>query len=226
MANKTLNSEDQGETKEKIKQAASKLFALKGFDGASMRNIAKDADVSLASINYHFRSKQELYNEILVSSHENFTKIINGTLSEEDGFLESVDKIYTIASQNADQLRNVHSMLTNPTAFDESTIDKMKATYMTPPAFLHLSSKATIETGENSRPDLIFWVVNNAVLYVYNWIIWTHKDSLAGHIHAQHNVSPDQVRLMIQTHCKALLAHCKTSENIPKLIDFDATMQK
>ena len=68
MVDKEQKKDDQTETKEKIKVAASKLFAHKGFDGASMRKIAANAGVSLASINYHFRSKQDLYNEILTSS--------------------------------------------------------------------------------------------------------------------------------------------------------------
>ena len=114
MVEKQQKTDDQNETKEKIKIAASKLFAHKGFDGASMRKIAADAGVSLASINYHFRSKQDLYNEILTSSHTNFAQIIEHTLNETDSFVEAVDKIYTIALSNADQMRNNHSMLTNP----------------------------------------------------------------------------------------------------------------
>ena len=84
MVDKEQKKDDQTETREKIKVAASKLFAHKGFDGASMRKIAANAGVSLASINYHFRSKQELYNEILISSHTNFAQIIENTLNETD----------------------------------------------------------------------------------------------------------------------------------------------
>ena len=130
-----------------------------------MRKIAANAGVSLASINYHFRSKQELYNEILISSHTNFAQIIENTLNETDTFAEAVDKIYTIAL-NADQMRNNHSMLTNPTAFDDKSLSEMKKIFTTPPGFKILFSKVSKEINKQDRPDIAFWLVNNAILYV------------------------------------------------------------
>ena len=48
-------------TKAKILDVAERLFAANGFDGTSMREIAQDADVPLASVAYHFKSKLGLY---------------------------------------------------------------------------------------------------------------------------------------------------------------------
>ena len=45
--------------------AAIQLFAVKGFDGASIRDIAKLADVNVASLNYHFKSKENLHQELV-----------------------------------------------------------------------------------------------------------------------------------------------------------------
>ena len=47
-------------TKEKILDAAETLLAEHGFAGASMRAITTDADGNLASVNYHFGSKESL----------------------------------------------------------------------------------------------------------------------------------------------------------------------
>ncbi|MGD9506279.1 MAG: TetR/AcrR family transcriptional regulator [Syntrophobacteraceae bacterium] len=47
-------------TKDKILDATEKLFAEKGLDGASMRDITEAAGVNLASVNYHFGSKDGL----------------------------------------------------------------------------------------------------------------------------------------------------------------------
>ena len=49
--------EDQVNTKMKILKAADLLFAVKGFAGVSIREIAQEADVNLAAINYHFQNK-------------------------------------------------------------------------------------------------------------------------------------------------------------------------
>jgi len=48
-------------TKDKIIEVAHKLFADKGFNGASIREIAKEASVNIAAINYHFGNKESLY---------------------------------------------------------------------------------------------------------------------------------------------------------------------
>jgi Bacterial regulatory proteins, tetR family len=45
------------DTKTKILDAAEKLFADKGFDATSLRDITTGADVNLAAANYHFERR-------------------------------------------------------------------------------------------------------------------------------------------------------------------------
>ena len=54
----------QGESKAKedIILAAQNLFALSGYEKATIRSIAKEAKVDPALINHYFKSKQELFN--------------------------------------------------------------------------------------------------------------------------------------------------------------------
>lgn len=47
-------------TKDKLMDAAEKLFARKGFYGSSLRDITAEAGVDLALVNYHFGSKKQL----------------------------------------------------------------------------------------------------------------------------------------------------------------------
>jgi AcrR family transcriptional regulator len=47
-------------------------FALKGYDGVSMRSLAKDAQVNLALASYHFGSKHELW----IASVEHMQKLM------------------------------------------------------------------------------------------------------------------------------------------------------
>lgn len=56
-------------TKEKILQIARVLFADHGFEGTSIRDIAKAAEVNVASVNYHFSSKENLFLEIIASGY-------------------------------------------------------------------------------------------------------------------------------------------------------------
>jgi AcrR family transcriptional regulator len=47
-------------TRDRILDAADRLFGERGFRGTSMRALTREARVNLAAVNYHFGSKQEL----------------------------------------------------------------------------------------------------------------------------------------------------------------------
>ena len=52
-------------TKEKLLDAAEKLFARKGYHGTSLRQITREAGVDLALVNYHFGGKEKLFEAVL-----------------------------------------------------------------------------------------------------------------------------------------------------------------
>lgn len=52
-------------TKEKILEAAGHIFAHKGYKNSTIRNIATEAQVNVAAINYHFGDKEGLYRKVL-----------------------------------------------------------------------------------------------------------------------------------------------------------------
>jgi TetR/AcrR family transcriptional regulator len=56
-----------GGTRDDLLRAGSEVFAERGFDGATAELIAERAGTTKAMINYHFRSKQGLYDAILVA---------------------------------------------------------------------------------------------------------------------------------------------------------------
>lgn len=64
-------------SKQKILNAATKLFAHKGFDAVSVREICKEANANLCLISYHFGGKQELYNAIIDDLIEKQTRYAN-----------------------------------------------------------------------------------------------------------------------------------------------------
>ena len=53
------------DTRERVLAAASELFAEHGFRGTTVREIAERARVNIASGNYHYGSKKELYLQVL-----------------------------------------------------------------------------------------------------------------------------------------------------------------
>ncbi|ASS49308.1 MAG: hypothetical protein A3D31_03715 [Candidatus Fluviicola riflensis] len=59
-------------TELKIKEAAKRVFMAKGFDGCSTREIAKEAGMNVALVNYYFRSKGQLFQLIFRAALEDF----------------------------------------------------------------------------------------------------------------------------------------------------------
>lgn len=59
-------------TEEKIKEAARRLFMQQGFEGTKTRDIAKEAGINLALMNYYFRSKQNLFDIIMLEHMKSF----------------------------------------------------------------------------------------------------------------------------------------------------------
>jgi TetR/AcrR family transcriptional regulator len=62
------DTKDSERTRERLIDAATRLFAVHGFDGATAEQIAGEAGVNKAMINYHFGGKQGLYQAILTGT--------------------------------------------------------------------------------------------------------------------------------------------------------------
>src|SRR5215208_2869630 len=53
------------DTKTRILDAAESLFMEHGFEATSLRQLTSAAAVNLAAVNYHFGSKEELFQAVL-----------------------------------------------------------------------------------------------------------------------------------------------------------------
>ena len=62
-------------TYERLMQSAAKLFALKGFDGVTTRQIVADAGSSLSSLQTHFQSKESLYQAVIERTLNTFYRL-------------------------------------------------------------------------------------------------------------------------------------------------------
>ena len=62
------------ETKERILDAAETLFMEHGYEATSLRALTTAADVNLAAVNYHFGTKEELFQAVLTRRLELLTR--------------------------------------------------------------------------------------------------------------------------------------------------------
>lgn len=77
-------SEHMKQTKQKIIDAAISLFYAKGYDGTSVRDIAKRADVNVANISYYFSGKQGLLEQLITDFLEGYLKVIERSFEQRE----------------------------------------------------------------------------------------------------------------------------------------------
>ena len=101
MAKKT-NTEIKASTEEKIKEAARTVFTKKGYAGTRTRDIAEEAGINLALLNYYFRSKEKLFKVVMIEKMQKLFGILSPTLNDATTSLDQ--KIVLIVNLYADML--------------------------------------------------------------------------------------------------------------------------
>lgn len=71
-------------TKQKIIEAAQKIFTQKGFAATRTRDIAEESGINLALINYYFGSKQKLFKIIVENKFMELFGILEPILSNDE----------------------------------------------------------------------------------------------------------------------------------------------
>jgi len=91
-------------TEQKIKKAARELFHQKGYEGTKTRDIAEEAGINIALMNYYFRSKKKLFDLIMLETIETFFKTVIDILWEEETSLD--EKIDRLINHYIDMLKS------------------------------------------------------------------------------------------------------------------------
>ncbi|WP_281239328.1 TetR/AcrR family transcriptional regulator [Flavobacterium praedii] len=76
-----------------IIQVAEKLFAEKGFDGTSIRDIAKEAKINIAMISYYFGSKEQLLESLIIYRATDIKLQLDNLILEDLNPAEKINKL-------------------------------------------------------------------------------------------------------------------------------------
>ncbi len=158
-------------TREKLIEAAGEIFAEKGLHGTSIRDITQRAGANVASVNYHFHDKFELYAQVLRRAHQGIVAAMSRPLTAktpEGRFRELITAMLKSAldpSRPKWQTRVLGRELFQPTPVLDLMYDLVRPT-------AHRLS----QTMGEMRPDLSFQqltlaaagVVARAVFHVYH----------------------------------------------------------
>ena len=102
MVPKKIHGQPDISTGGKIKEAAGKVFMQKGYAATKTRDIAEEAGINLALLNYYFRSKEKLFHEVMREKMQQFFGILLPIVNDPATELEK--KIELIVSNYIDLL--------------------------------------------------------------------------------------------------------------------------
>ena len=154
-------------TEDKIKGAAQKVFLKKGYAATRTRDIAEEAGINLALLNYYFRSKEKLFDLIMLEKLENFFGAIAPVLNNTGASLEQ--KIILFSSNYIDLL------MTNP----ELPLFILSEVRHNPDRFAHKLPVAKVADSHfmkqllEKRPDInpIHFLMNLLAMSVFPFIM-------------------------------------------------------
>jgi AcrR family transcriptional regulator len=91
----------------RVLKVACQLFARRGFDGAHIREICNLAGVNIASIFYHFRDKQGVYEAVQVEARERISRKSKSTVTDwhattsEEKLQNIIESLFTRLSEDS-----------------------------------------------------------------------------------------------------------------------------
>ena len=168
-------------TKKKILMAAAEEFAMKGYNGTTIRDICRRAKVNAALVNYHFRSKELLYREMFefLFSETEVENVLdkpwNGDFEEWKSRLRKWIEQIILEITSARPLHRCKGMIFGREMQDPSEIfPNIYETFMKP----RLSSLATHfrkvlppKTGDDEIFIRTFSVISNCIFYFHDRVI-------------------------------------------------------
>jgi AcrR family transcriptional regulator len=147
-------------TKEKILYVARELFSEHGFEGTSIRDIAKIADVNVSSVNYHFENKENLFREINIKVCNTLFHHIEEVFNSQEWKFEdfTIEIFKLLISDSSDLVKNFKIFLSDSTAESFSVGNKMDE-QLGPPGSTFLLQCLMKETDNKISFDDALWAI-------------------------------------------------------------------
>jgi AcrR family transcriptional regulator len=168
-----MNAEER---KQAIINAAKPLFAKKGFNGVSVRDIAKAADVSEALLYRHFPSKEAMYKDILDYSGRLMTISIEEMKKTEPGVEVLIHLVYTLFQVILFEVpgkvndQRIHERLLFYSLLENADFAKIffKKIYKSFYDIMEINYQAGLKSGDiiriNIRGDNLFWFLHHLAM--------------------------------------------------------------
>ena len=159
-------------TEDRIKAAARKVFHQKGYAGTRTRDIAEEAGINHAMLNYYFRSKEKLFEIVMMETMGQFFKGVGVILNDENTSLE--EKIERVVANYIDLLLEepdlptfiLNEVRTNPEPFVANTPILQALEH----SILARQYAEAVAQGRITEPNLMHTVLNVISLVIFPFI--------------------------------------------------------
>ena len=94
-----------------ILQVAEKLFAEKGFDGTSVRDIAKAANINVAMVSYYFGSKEKMLEALIFFRISDLKMQLDNLLREPLEPVEKINKLIALYIERVNKNKYIYQIL-------------------------------------------------------------------------------------------------------------------
>lgn len=110
LKNKVLKT-DFNEKQIQILYVAERLFAEKGFDGTSIRDIAKEASINIAMVSYYFGSKEQLLESIILHRASGIKLQLDNLMLEDLDPLQKIHKLIELYIDKINSNRCIYKIM-------------------------------------------------------------------------------------------------------------------
>lgn len=195
-----------------ILEVAERLFAENGFDGTSVRQISKEADVNVAMISYYFGSKEKMLETLLNYRTADFKMQIESLIAKKIGYLEKVDGIVEFVVKRVHKNRRMHKIVNFEYSKDmrsinfENYIRQKQENYKLIESFVKEGQREGIFSKNVNIPLIVPTILGTYFHFYYNKKFYTSLHNLTDEISLDEFVHNSLTKHIQQT-IKALLTY-------------------
>jgi AcrR family transcriptional regulator len=159
-------------TEWKIKEAARVVFYRKGFAATRTRDIAEEAGINHALLNYYFRSKAKLFEIIMMETLSGFVQSILVVINDEKTTLEQ--KVQEIASRYIDLLIEESEiptfLITEIRNNPSELLNKLPIRQALTNSVIFRQHRKAVEQGKITEPDPLHFLMNLISMVIFPFI--------------------------------------------------------
>ena len=191
-------------TRDKILKTAHRLFAEKGFNAVGVRELAKEADVNVAAINYHFGNKETLYTETIKTSMRKTSHDIEkiyASCSDDIRIEELVEKIFDYFVVNREDLLTGFKLFLTSSRQNEDIYDDENE--IGPPGG-HIIYSCLLKNIPDANDEDLIWAVRTIFTQIIHkaMLICTHNEVMQ----KRFGIGPNQVKQDVLRLVKVVVA--------------------